>query len=192
VRLASAPPRRSGACVIADYPIRYDYTAILSRSIYDWPGGARLAFYIALNVEHFALGRGRGAHIAPPEQAVSLSIYSWRDYGNRVGFWRLLELFDEFDLPIEAQVNSAIYGACPDIPDALVARGEEILGHGITNSDDQGALDEAAEAAMIAQASGVITAHQGSAPAGWMSPWISQMPRTPDLLREVGYRYMMD
>ena len=177
---------------MTDFPLRYDYSALPGRPVYDWPESARLAFYIALNVEHFALGRGRGAHIAPPEQSNGPSVYSWRDYGNRVGFWRLLELFDEFDLPIEAQVNSAIYGACPEIPDALAARGDEILGHGVTNSDDQGGLDEAAEAAMIAEASAAITAHRGEPPVGWMSPWISQTPRTRDLLREAGYRYMMD
>ena len=172
--------------------LRYDYSPIVARPDYHWPGGRRLAVYIALNVEHFTFGRGRGAHIAPPEQSTSHSVYSWRDYGNRVGFWRLLELFDELTLPIEAQVNASLYAHWPEIPDALIARGDEILGHGLTNSQDQGDLEEPAEQALIREATETITRHQGEPPVGWMSPWISQTARTPDLLREAGYRYMMD
>src|SRR6266481_2875651 len=65
---------------------RYDYS---------WPGGRRLAVYLALNIEAFGFGVGKGAAIAPPDQAQSHSVYSWRDYGNRVGIWRLFELLDE-------------------------------------------------------------------------------------------------
>ena len=82
---------------------------------------------------------GKGAAIAPPDQAQSHSVYSWRDYGNRVGIWRLFELLDELGMPAEAQMNSAIYDAAPDIPERLRQRGDEILGHGHTNSDEQGA-----------------------------------------------------
>jgi hypothetical protein len=100
---------------------------------------------VALNIEAFGFGVGKGAAIAPPDQAQSHSVYSWRDYGNRVGIWRLLELLDELGLPAEAQMNSAIYEAAPDIPGRLRARGDEILGHGVTNSDEQGHLDESKE-----------------------------------------------
>ena len=64
---------------------RYDYSPITERADYTWPGGRRLAVYIAVNIEAFRYGRGKGAAIAPPDQATSHSIYSWRDYGNRVG-----------------------------------------------------------------------------------------------------------
>src|SRR5678816_2278106 len=74
---------------------RYDYSSIVSRPDYAWPGGRRLAVYIALNIEAFGFGVGKGAAIAPPDQAQSHSVYSWRDYGNRVGIWRLFELLDE-------------------------------------------------------------------------------------------------
>ena len=117
---------------------RYDYSSIVSRPVYDWPDGRRLAVYVALNVEVFAFGRGKGAGIAPPDQAVSASVYSWRDYGNRVGFWRLMEMFDALDIPCQAQLNTAIYDHCPDIPARLRERGDEILGHGVTNSGRAG------------------------------------------------------
>ena len=94
---------------------RYDHSSIVSRSDYNWPNGTRLAVYVALNVEVFSYGEGKGAGVAPPEQAKSDSVYSWRDYGNRVGIWRLFDLFDALNIPIEAQMNSAIYDEWPDI-----------------------------------------------------------------------------
>ena len=171
---------------------RYPYSNITTRPVYDWPNGTRLAVYVAVNIEQFSFGEGKGAAIAPPDQAKSHSVFSWRDYGNRVGIWRLLELFDAFDVPIEAQMNLGVYEHCPDIPEALRQRGHEILGHGITNSDMQEHLDEAAEAALISEVTETIERHEGSRPAGWMSPWLSNSALTPDLLQEAGYRYFMD
>ena len=171
---------------------RYPYSSIATRPVYDWPNGTRLAVYVAVNIEQFSFGEGKGAAIAPPDQANSHSVFSWRDYGNRVGIWRLLELFDAFDVPIEAQMNLAVYEHCPNIPAALRQRGDEVLGHGITNSDMQEHLDETAEAALIAEVTETIARHEGSPPAGWMSPWLSNSALTPDLLQEAGYRYFMD
>ena len=171
---------------------RYDYSNITARPDYSWPGGRRLAVYVALNIEAFGFGVGKGAAIAPPDQAQSHSVYSWRDYGNRVGIWRLFELLDELGLPAEAQMNSAIYEAAPDIPGRLRARGDEILGHGVTNSDEQGHLDESKERALIAEVTATIERHEGARPVGWMSPWLSNSTVTMDLLQEAGYRYAMD
>lgn len=171
---------------------RYAYSNITRRPDYSWPGGKRLAVYVAVNIEQFSYGEGKGAAIAPPDQANSHSIFSWRDYGNRVGIWRLFELFDQLNIPIEAQINTAIYAHCPDIAEKLRARGDEILGHGITNSDEQGHLDEAAEAAFIGAVTETIERYEGRRPAGWMSPWLSNSEVTADLLQEAGYRYFMD
>ena len=171
---------------------RYKFSAITQRPDYGWPGDKRLAFYIALNVEQFSFGQGKGSQIAPSDQAASQSVYSWRDYGNRVGFWRLLELFDTLELPIQAQMNSEIYDHCPEIADALRRRGDEILGHGLTNSEEQGLLEESLETALIQKATQAIARHEGKDPTGWMSPWLSESPVTLDLLKEAGYRYVMD
>ena len=161
---------------------RYDYSNITKRADYAWPGGRRLAVYVALNIEAFAFGVGKGAAIAPPDQAQSHSVYSWRDYGNRVGIWRLFDLLDELGMPAEAQINSAIYDLAPDIPERLRARGDEILGHGVTNSDEQGQLSENAERALIAGVTAEIERHEGARPLGWMSPWLSNSTVTMDLL----------
>lgn len=171
---------------------RYDYSPIVERADYSWPEGKRLAVYVANNVEVFSYGEGKGAAIAPPDQAFSHSVYSWRDYGNRVGIWRLLEMFDALDIPCEHQLNTAIYELCPQIPSALRARGDEILGHGVTNSEEQGSLSEAEEARHIQSVTDTITRHEGAPPIGWMSPWLSNSEHTADLLQEAGYRYFMD
>lgn len=171
---------------------RYDYSNITKRADYTWPGGRRLAVYVALNIEAFGFGVGKGAAIAPPDQAQSHSIYSWRDYGNRVGIWRIFDLLDELDIPAEAQMNTEVYEAAPDIPARLRARGDEILGHGATNSHEQGHLGEEEERALIAQVTATIERHEGTKPRGWMSPWLSNSGATMDLLQEAGYRYVMD
>lgn len=171
---------------------RYDYSNITKRPDYSWPGGKRLAVYVAFNIEAFGFGDGKGSAIAPPDQALSHSVYSWRDYGNRVGVWRLFDMMDELGIPIEAQMNTAIYDECPDIAERLRARGDEIVGHGITNSDEQGHLPEAAERALIHDATAAIAKHEGAPPVGWMSPWLSNSDVTMDLLQEAGYRYVMD
>jgi peptidoglycan/xylan/chitin deacetylase (PgdA/CDA1 family) len=171
---------------------RYDYSNITTRSDYSWPGGRRLAVYVALNIEAFGFGVGKGAAIAPPDQAHSASVFSWRDYGNRVGIWRLFDLLDELGIPAEAQMNTAIYDAAPDIPERLRARGDEILGHGVTNSDEQGGLTEDRERALIEDVTRTIAGHEGAPPVGWMSPWLSNSAVTMDLLQEAGYRYVMD
>ena len=171
---------------------RYAYSNITTRPDYSWPTGKRLAVYVALNIEQFSYGAGKGVAIAPPDQANSHSIFSWRDYGNRVGVWRLFELFDTLNMPVEAQMNIAVYEHCPDIPAKLRQRGDEILGHGITNSEEQGHLSEDAEATLIRTVTETITRHEGQRPIGWMSPWLSNSEVTMDLLQEAGYGYVMD
>ena len=171
---------------------RYDYSSLPNRVQYEWPNGTKLAVYVAMNIEAFSYGEGKGAAIAPPEQAMSHSIYSWRDYGNRVGFWRLMDMFDDLQIPVQHQINTAIYDECPDIPERIRSRNDEFLGHGYTNSEEQGGLSEQKEKDLIAECTATITKHEGKAPIGWMSPWLSNSETTMDLLQEAGYRYVMD
>ena len=118
--------------------------------------------------------------------------YSWREYGNRVGVWRLIDLLDELELPAAVLVNAAIYEHCPAVMDAFRKRGDEVVGHGRTNAERQGDMDEAAERALIAASTAAIVAAEGAAPQGWLGPWISESEVTPDLLAEAGYRYGLD
>ncbi len=171
---------------------RYAYSAITRRPVYDWPGAKRLAVYLGVNLEHFAFGTGLGAELAPGGPQPDVLNYAWRDYGNRVGVWRMIELFDQLALPASVLVNSSIYAYCPEVMDAFRTRGDEVLGHGRTNSERQGVLDEVSEKALIDETTAAIVAAEGQAPKGWLGPWISQSLVTPDLLKEGGYDYLLD
>jgi peptidoglycan/xylan/chitin deacetylase (PgdA/CDA1 family) len=169
---------------------RYPYSPISSRPVYDWPDGKRLAVYIGLNLEWFSFGEGLGAELAPGGPQPDVLNYAWRDYGNRVGVFRLAELFAELKLPVSLLVNAEMYRHAPQAVAAF--QNTEIIGHGRTNSERQGTLSEAEERALIAETTEAIEKHSGQRPRGWLGPWISQSPLTPDLLQEAGYRYLLD
>lgn len=171
---------------------RFDYRAINDRADYQWPNGARLAVYIGFNLEHFAFGEGLGAGIGPVSPQPDILNYSWREYGNRVGAWRCLELFDQLGLPTGAIINTALYDHCPDLIAAHVARGDELIGHGHTNAERQGQLDEVHERRLLTLCRDRMLTHSGVRPEGWLSPWISESARTPDLLAETGYGYTLN
>lgn len=171
---------------------RYDYSPIVERPDYSWPDGKRLAFYIALNVEHFAFGEGMGHTPTEPAPPPDARNYAWRDYGLRVGVWRIFDLLDELKLPACHLLNSAVYDHAPQITDRIRKRGDEIVGHGRTNSERQADYPETEEAALIREATEVIARHEETPPRGWMGPWISESTATPDLLKEAGYAYLMD
>ena len=171
---------------------RYDYSAITNRPDYDWPGGKRLAVYIGLNLEHFAFGEGLGAELAPGGPQPDILNYAWRDYGNRVGAWRMLEMFDALNLPASVLANSVMYDYAPDLMKAFSARGDEIVGHGRTNSERQSVLSPKDEEALIVEATEVLATAEGKAPKGWLSPWIAESSVTPDLLKKAGYDYTLN
>jgi peptidoglycan/xylan/chitin deacetylase (PgdA/CDA1 family) len=171
---------------------RYDYAPITRRPVYDWPNGKRLAVYIGLNLEHFAFGEGLGAELAPGGPQPDVLNYAWRDYGNRVGVWRLIDLFDALSLPATVLLNSSIYDYCPEVLAPFRLRGDEIAGHGHSNAERQSTLSEADEAALIAETTRAILQHERAMPAGWLSPWIAESAVTPDLLAEAGYRYTLN
>lgn len=171
---------------------RYDYSPIVERPQFDWPGGKRLAFYVALNVEHFNFGSGLGHTPTSLGPQPDPRNYAWRDYGLRVGIWRIFDLMDELGLPLCHLLNASICGRYPQIVERIRSRGDEVVGHGYTNSERQSEMDAAAEAAMIRNSTEILARHFGKRPAGWMGPWIAETLVTPDLLKEAGYTYLMD
>jgi peptidoglycan/xylan/chitin deacetylase (PgdA/CDA1 family) len=171
---------------------RFPYSPIHGRPDFSWPGGARLAVYIGFNVEHFAFGEGLGAALGPVSPHPDVLNFSWREYGNRVGVWRCLDLFESLSLPLGALINTALYDHCPEVVEAFVKRGDEIIAHGHTNAERQGSMDSAGERALVVGCRERIRLKSGVTPAGWLSPWISESPETPDLLAEAGYRYTLN
>jgi peptidoglycan/xylan/chitin deacetylase (PgdA/CDA1 family) len=171
---------------------RFAYRSIRGRPNPRWPGGAGLAVYIGFNLEHFAFGEGLGACLGPPSPAPDVLNHSWREYGNRVGAWRCLDLFDALGVPAGAIVNTALCEHAPDLLDACRSRGDELIAHGHSNAWRQGGLDEADERALLMGCRERLQALDGVAPVGWLSPWISESLCTPDLLAETGYRYTLN
>jgi len=181
---------------------RFEYESILKRGPPEglsWPGGQKLAVYVALNLEHFEFGQGLGGVLVPGENSLhspDVLNYSWREYGNRVGAWRLLELFDDLKMPCSALVNGAITQHCPELIQAHVARGDEIVGHGWTNAEKQADLDEYTEVECIRQTTRSLQPFlktvSNDCPTGWLGPWISQSYRTLDLLVQQKYQYHLD
>mmetsp|Transcript_15710 Transcript_15710/g.49167 ORF Transcript_15710/g.49167 Transcript_15710/m.49167 type:complete len:326 (+) Transcript_15710:22-999(+) len=175
---------------------RFEYSPIVGRRAEGkcWPNGSRVAFYIGLNLEHFSFGEGLGGQLVPgantPNSGDVLN-YSWREYGNRVGGFRLLEALDAVEMPCSVLLNGSVVEHAPALVEAHVARGDEIVGHGWTNSEKQGDMDEETEREMIARTTSTLET-VSTRPTGWLGPWISQTHATPDLLQEAGYEYLLD
>ena len=98
---------------------RYDYSVIGERKDYSWPGGKRLAFCTTTNIEVYAYRKGTGWDPAKKGEPQQQRNYSWRDYGNRVGIWRLFDMFEQFKLPAAHNINSLLYEYHPQITDKI-------------------------------------------------------------------------
>lgn len=171
---------------------RYTYSPIAKRPVYDWPSGKRLAFYIGLNVEHFAFMAGIGndpfSRTAGPQTQRN---FAWRDYGLRVGIWRVFDLLDELQLPATILLNSLVCEHYPDVIARIKERGDVVCAHGRTNSELGNSLWEHDEARLIWESTELITKHFGMRPTGWMGPAAAELRVTPDLLVEAGYDHTL-
>ncbi|CAM5185720.1 Putative urate catabolism protein OS=Castellaniella defragrans OX=75697 GN=HNR28_001953 PE=4 SV=1 [Castellaniella defragrans] len=171
---------------------RYQYSAISDRPVYEWPEGKRLALHLSLNIEHFRFGAGLGNDYAVPQPHPNVRSFGWRDYGNRVGAIRLLDLADTYGFKYGLLVNSDVYAYCPGLIERFSAKGHEIVGHGRTDSERQIDMSEEEEIACIAEVTEVLRSREGVPPKGWLAPYICQTNRSLELLKENGYEYMMD
>jgi allantoinase len=171
---------------------RYDYVPLPERKDYSWPGGKRLAFCLTTNVEWFAFGTGLGHDPAKTGEPQTHRNYSWRDYGNRIGIWRLFELFEELRLPAAHNCNSLLYRYAPQIMDAIRRRGDEVVAHGRTNAENLRGMWQPDEERLLREVTETIAQKEGKPPKGWMGAGAYETANTPDLLKELGYRYLMD
>jgi peptidoglycan/xylan/chitin deacetylase (PgdA/CDA1 family) len=172
---------------------RYGESPITQRPDYSWPGGKRLAVYVALGVEAYAFGEGITENLVPGGTTDhDVLNASWRDYGNRVAAWRLLDMMRDLDMPLTILLNSALYDECPALCAAFRAQNCDIVAHGRSNSDTMAGMTQAEEQAYIAGVTTAITQAEGRAPQGWASPWIAETPTTPESLAAAGYTYLLD
>ncbi len=177
----------------------YPYSALPTRPRLAWPDGQQLAFWVLLHLEYYEL--------EPPEQALKdprfqgeygfyfpeYRPFTQREYGNRIGIFRILELLDRFDLKVTVAANAGAMERYPRLVEACLERGYEIAAHGeyqtrmITS-----AMAEEEERRTIDATTEIITRATGQRPVGWLGPDSSESTRTPQLLAEAGYDYVMD
>lgn len=172
--------------------VPWTYSALPFRPTGTWPNGARLALWVALGVESYRPDDGMTEDILPRGPAPDLVNAAWRDYGNRVGAFRLLQRLSDIGIRPAVLLNTDLYDETPAVLDAARAVGAEIVGHGRSNSDSLPALAEGSEAAYVADVAARILAEEGAPPGGWSSPWLAHTPTSLTSLAAAGFRYLLD
>ena len=172
---------------------RLTYSAISDRPALKLPNGARMAVWVIVNVEEWDPLQPMPRTVLTPPAGGSPSPdvpnWAWHEYGNRVGFWRILKVFDEFKIPSVLAINGSALAAYPAIVHAAVERNWEFMGHGFTQRNMQKVPDERED---IRRTADVIKQATGKPPRGWLGPGLTETWETPDLLKEEGYDYVAD
>ena len=175
-------------------PGRFDYLPIIDRPAIRWPNDARVALWVAPNVEHYD-------HLPPYNQHQNawprvphpdVMSYSYNDYGNRVGFWRLLEVFDKYSIRCTPALNVAVLDHYPEIRDAMVERDWDFMSHGVYNTRYLWGASEEEERAFYKDTIDTIKLHTGKDLKGMLGPALTNTERTPDLMAEAGLTYHTD
>ncbi len=161
----------------------FPYQAIIDRPRMTWPNDARVAVWVIPNIEHF--------HIEIGAQAPDIRNHSRRDYGNRVGVWRIMETLDKHGVRGTVALNGEVGRYYPRIMEEAVRLKWELMGHGLTNSVLLTGLPKDKETSVIVQARAVIE-QWGQKMRGWLGPGLSETWHTLDLLREHGVDYVCD
>ncbi len=171
----------------------YDYSPITERPAIEWPGGASVAVYVGLNVEHFLLDRPSTSIWPGTAELVPDALnYGWRDYGVRVGIWRVMKSLDRHGVPASVLLNSDVARHYPQIVKAGVERNWAWLAHGRSNSFLHANLTEDEERKELAEIVETIEKATGTRPRGWMGPGLTETLNTPRLLAELGLDYVLD
>lgn len=172
---------------------RFEYSPIARRPKRAMPGNARVALWCVVNVEHFVWG-GPGMPMTPMTAGLTPDVlnYAWRDYGARVGVWRLMELFARQGVPVTAALNADVCARYPQIVEEGAKLGWDWMAHGPNNSMLFTGMPEEAEKPIIDGVLQTITAATGKKPRGWLGPALTETNATLDLLAEAGVEYVAD
>jgi allantoinase len=171
----------------------YEYSPLPERARLEWPDGARVAFYLAVNVEHYPFGRPSTSIAQFTQGFVPDPLnHGWRDYGPRVGIWRLMELVDRLAIPVSAMLNSEAAARYPQIVQAGLERHWAFVAHGRNNAALHTELAEDDERAQLTAMVAEIEAATGRRPRGWLGPALTETFATPRLLAELGFTYTLD
>jgi allantoinase len=170
---------------------RFPYSAIVDRAPLRWPNGARVALWVIPNIEHFLFDRpSTPMTLATVNLVPDVLNYSWRDYGVRVGIWRLMDIMERFGIKGTVALNSDVCIHYPRIIGGGNQLGWEWMGHGTSNSILLNRQPEDEERALVRGVVDTIHKCTGKRPRGWLSPALSESHRTLDLLAECGIEYV--
>lgn len=161
----------------------FAYQAIVDRPPIRWPNGAGLAVWIVPNIEHFHMER----FASPPD----IRNYSRRDYGNRVGIWRLMEVLEKHGIRGTVALNGEVVEHYPRIMEAVRELDWELMGHGMTNSILLPGLPLDEETDIIARTRAAIESC-GQSMKGWLGPGLAETWSTLDVLANHGVEYVCD
>lgn len=171
----------------------FEYSPIAERQPLQWPGGARVAFYLGLNIEHFHLDRPSTSMNEGTANLIPDPLnYGWRDYGVRVGIWRLIEMLDRQGIRASGLLNSEACERYPQIIEAGNARGWAWVAHGQTNSTLHTGMEPDQERVVLKTVVETIERATGQRPRGWLGPGLTETLETPALLAELGLSYVLD
>jgi peptidoglycan/xylan/chitin deacetylase (PgdA/CDA1 family) len=175
---------------------RYDWSILPRRPAVTWPNQAKIALWITVALEFFPLDQ-RGEPFKLPGGMVTpypdLRHYTLRDYGNRVGVYRLLRLFDKLGLRVSWAINSRLAERYPSLLRTVVDRGDEVVGHGVDmDHPHYGGQPPDEERALIRDSLSVLRGASGQPVLGWISPGKSESMNTPDLLAAEGVAWFGD
>jgi peptidoglycan/xylan/chitin deacetylase (PgdA/CDA1 family) len=169
---------------------RFDYSPIVQRPPRKLPNDARVGVWVIPNIEHFLFDRPSTSLTGITTSLVpDILNYSWRDYGPRVGVWRMMEVLAKHGVKVTAALNSDVCARYPELIKAGCEHGWEWMGHGKNNSSLFSKLPEDQERALIREVLDTIHDATGVRPRGWLSPALSETHNTPDLLAEAGIEY---
>ena len=174
-------------------PGYYDDWPYIGRPKITWPNGAKLAFWVAPNIEFYELNPPKNpSRAAWPHPYPAVPGYSIRDYGNRVGHMRQMQLLDKYGIRGSISLSAALCEHHPEIIAMCRERDWEFFSHGIYNTRYTYGMTEAEERAMIAESMDIIEKHAGKRPAGYLAPALSHSEITIDLFAELGGIYTCD
>jgi len=172
---------------------RIPYSAIPDRPKLSLPDGARLAVWVIINVEEWNPREPLPRTVLSPPAGGSpipdIPNWAWHEYGNRVGFWRMLEVLDHFQIRAVLAINGSAIRTYEPIARAALDRKWEFIGHGFGQKNQQAVPDERDN---IIKTSAAIRDFTGRAPRGWLGPGLTETWETPDILAEEGYDYVCD
>ncbi len=171
----------------------YDYLPYSQRPKIEWPNGAQIAFWVAPNVEYYELdGPANPARQPWPKPRPDVVPYSERDFGNRVGHFRMMEAMDRHGVRGSVSLSIALCDHHPELIEECKKRDWEFFSHGIYNTRYSYNMNEAQERAILEDAINTVQTHTGQRIAGYLAPALTHTERTMDLMAEYEFLYTCD